>query len=375
MIRIYFLVLLVFCFFSCSHSSYRKTSSDFSGYEDFLFGFELTFTYKDLDLCRNDDEKDKLEMETIKNIADGFTRIHSVYTKKIEKDFPVTVSEIRFDTKKLKIFFKIKIPEYFSLIERELNFVIFPDYCSYEVIFDRVTLRELLTLKSFLNENVFKTFKKLDFEPHASLGGGHINLDINQNFSNDYAYFRNFIIDILNHEFLAMGLFRKKNSFSLPFHERLKNERTFIEDLKSFKKKIEKLDQIYQRKPSEVSARDLVKELESIFSRPSNSFRLHSGMNANLRLEWRVPPPQKNVDDMIYFSEFLAKRILYIKKKYDKDRLLLRLKTKFSRLIPPFLLLKNFKRYVSEMEENPNWDKHFHYLSEDVREAAKNYRD
>lgn len=72
-------------------------------------------------------------------------------------------------------------------------------------------------------------------------------------------------------------------------------------------------------------------------------------------------PPQKSVEDMIYFSEFMAKRIVYLKRKYGEGTLI-KLKDDFLENMSHKEIIKRFKDYIEEMEDDPDWDRHFQYV-------------
>lgn len=367
MIKKYFLGLMVFfTFLSCSQlSSYRKTSSDFAGYENFLFGYELTFT--DLDLLERKAGLKKIN-DTLKV---NLNKIRDAYFKKFKNESDVIVTNVIQQKKTGENLFSIQFPELKELDKKNLSFLIFTDAKVYEVTFNEMTLNQLRSIEEKLNKNIFNFFQQQGYTPHSSEGGGHINIDIKTAFEKNYAYLRNFVVDMINHDFLSMGVFRPITMYAFPWHVDKNLKPMFQEKLKSFKERLQKLDRKYAKKKSTKKSRNLYKIFIDSYIHIGNYFLIHREKrreNQTARFEWRVPPPQKNIDGMIYFSEFLAKRIVYIKNKYDEDGKLLELKENFSDEFTDEELFNQFVKYIIEMGETVDWEKHYSYFSKELKE-------
>lgn len=59
----------------------------------------------------------------------------------------------------------------------------------------------------FFQKFLFKPAFKIGLKPHWRIGGGHIHLDVETHFRNNPLLIRNFIVDLVNHPELFLGVF------------------------------------------------------------------------------------------------------------------------------------------------------------------------
>lgn len=242
-------ILSCFLFFiilsSCSQlTSYRKTSAQFSGYGSFLFGYELSFT--DLDLVEKESEHKNL-FQKLKN---DLNRVFGSFKERLQNSEGASV---KYENA-LDIIY-INVSKDKIVLDEDLIIKISIDEYVYEVTFNKMKLSHLLELEDFFEQNIFKTFQELGYEPHKSLEGGHINLDIDSIFGDNYIHFRNFIVDMINNEFLAAGLFRPL----YPSYKRLKYMSNRKED--NVKNIIDKADKRFFNNPKAMTADNFIQKI------------------------------------------------------------------------------------------------------------------
>lgn len=104
-------------------------------------------------------------------------------------------------------------------------------YCL-EVIPHYFTLDELKTKHADrLRTDVFGLMKDAGLEAHPRIGGGHLHVGAESGFGDDVLFFRNFLVDHMNHAELALGGFERDHANAAPFLTFTRQQRRKMADL------------------------------------------------------------------------------------------------------------------------------------------------
>lgn len=232
---------------------------------------------------------------------------------------------------------------------------------------------------SDMQDAIFVSAANEGFFPAMFRGGGHINVS-SRSFLEDPLLFRNFIVDILNHNELFMGVFGYDTNNALPLP--LASERVIA----AVKGAI--LDFDSGRYKSEMDMVQFAKHLGVALSSGSDSFwglwnnkqtnRLpkfnalsffHFGGDEADRLELRGVRPQASVDVWVRQIDLIYHRLLYLEKIRQPIPLKWKVplgpvaSTEAVLLNPPIdpqLALRAFYEYVTE--SGVSWSQHRDYL-------------
>lgn len=226
----------------------------------------------------------------------------------------------------------------------------YPDSGCLEVLTKPMTVEEFKAFKSDMQDAIFASGAATGFFPQLWQGGGHINIDVNV-FRKNLTLYRNFIIDLLNHNELFMGIF-EYNMTNAGFPHELKNSDP------------EKALQLIER---DISRGRLT------FARITEHFQMNlhgrsfsfENMHEN-RLEIRAVRPQASMDVWVRQIELLEARIRYLEKMtypiafHPRVPWQFKVYDKLKPPVDPQEAMKSFYVYVSEA--GLRWQDHNDYL-------------
>ncbi|MEN0057214.1 MAG: hypothetical protein AAGB31_00130 [Bdellovibrio sp.] len=78
---------------------------------------------------------------------------------------------------------------------------------------------------------IFQSADEIGLHPHERIGGGHIHIDFKTAFQGDEQKARNFIVDLLNHPELAMGLLSKDFLNAAPLAMLPQNQQELFQEI------------------------------------------------------------------------------------------------------------------------------------------------
>lgn len=177
------------------------------------------------------------------------------------------------------------------------------DLGSVEVQTRPMTVAEFKRFRDDMHDAIFVSAANEGYFPELWRGGGHINLNV-ANFQENTLLYRNFIIDLLNHNELFMGIFNYDVSNATPhelvhvFHptSRLRSDVPAL---------LEVLDGRLQGGASFESMTSLFKEYLKGFS--FWFFKIEQQ-----RIEIRAVRPQASIDVWIHQIELIEARLKYL---------------------------------------------------------------
>ena len=226
----------------------------------------------------------------------------------------------------------------------------YPDSGCLEILSKPMTVEEFKAFKSDMQDAIFASGAATGFYPQLWQGGGHINIDLHV-FRKDLLLYRNFIIDLLNHNELFMGIF-EYNMTNAGFPHELKNSDP--------------------EKALALIERD-VRRRRATFAKITEHFmmNLHGrsfsfGNYHENRFEIRAVRPQASMDVWVRQISLFEARIRFLEKMLlpipYKPRVPWNFKV-YEKLIPPIdpqEAMKSFYTYVTEA--GLKWQDHNDYL-------------
>lgn len=173
----------------------------------------------------------------------------------------------------------------------------YPDSGCLEVLSKPMTVEEFKRFQSDMQDAIFASGAATGFYPLLWQGGGHINIDLHV-FRKDLNLYRNFIVDLLNHNELFMGIFEFNTNAGYP-HE---------------------LKESNPEKALELIERDKERGRHS-FARITEHFQMNlHGRSFSFnnfyenRFEIRAVRPQASMDVWVRQIELLEARVRYLEK-------------------------------------------------------------
>lgn len=217
-----------------------------------------------------------------------------------------------------------------------------------------MTIEQFKHYKDDLQDAIFVTAANAGYFPALWQGGGHINIDIT-NFQNDPLLFRNFIVDLLNHNELFMGVLEFNIHRAGRPHEFESN----------IQRAVDMIDLAMRNKT--VTFEKVREEFAKVLT--GNSFSLQK-IKEERRIEIRAVRPQTSMDTWIRQIELFEGRIQYLSTIREPIPYQPRVPWNYDRLappaersIPPIDPQEAFKSfYIYITESGLRWQDHTDYL-------------
>jgi hypothetical protein len=190
------------------------------------------------------------------------------------------------------------------------------DSGGFEVNVNPMTPTEYKQYAEDLQDAIFVSAANIGHFPALWQGGGHINIDLGS-FQGNLLLFRNFLVDILNHNELYMGIFNYdfRNArppqvgytslYNLLVKKGFNTQWGFDDYVKHVLVKIDRV-----MSDVDPNLEDVAEEASSIFGSIGRAFSL-AKRNAS-RLEFRAVRPQASMDVFIRQIELLEGRLRYL---------------------------------------------------------------
>jgi len=223
-----------------------------------------------------------------------------------------------------------------------------------ELLTNPMTIQQFKKYKNDIQDAVFASASVCGYFPALWTGGGHINIDVT-NFHDRPMLFRNFIVDLLNHNELFMGIFEYNGvstTVSMP------HELASTSDIPAAIEMIEVL-----RRSHNFTFFTVVDTLQRFLKGHSFAF---NKIWDDRRLEIRAVRPQASMDVWIHQIELLEARINYLEKFRGPIPYKPRVPWSNSKVrdgkppVDPQEALKSF--YVYVRESGLPWQDHRDYL-------------
>jgi hypothetical protein len=258
------------------------------------------------------------------------------------------------------------------------NFTVALDPGVIEITMSPMTVGNFERFASDIQDAIFASAANEGNFPMLFLGGGHINIDFGY-FKDDPLLFRNFIVDLLNHNELFMG------AWGYDTHNAISPWLLYPSIVRLTQFVIRDFDR------NRGSSIDLIEALRTVWSRESrrDTFALEWGVIRTRefgisfagidtrdpeyqknRIEIRAFRPQASVDVFVRQIRLIKKRIDYLK-TFNRP-IPLKMQVPFKEEIDPYdkhflsppldpqRALENYHRYVIETGEK--WEDHQDYL-------------
>jgi hypothetical protein len=241
-------------------------------------------------------------------------------------------------------------------------FEITDDYNVIEIKAKPATEARFRELKDRIHTDVFEFFKGEGYEPHESVGGGHISIGRSSAFGGRDLLLRNWIVDIFNHSELGSGVFRDRSRFAMTFADFSPHTRLRVAD------KIAAYDRGELR-----DIEELLLDIHSIMgiSLPSTKHDLGLRLFHSVipepryqRVEQRWIVPQKDVDTFLLQIRLFQARLEHLKtlKKPIELKLTPRRMTAKQKVL-------NFRDYVTESKLD--WNDYKFLITEELAAQAR----
>jgi hypothetical protein len=257
---------------------------------------------------------------------------------------------------------------------------IYEDSGGFEVNTKAMTLNDFKKYAADLQDAIFVSAANTGHFPALWQGGGHINIDVTI-FRKNPLLFRNFMVDLFNHNELYMGIFNYDFSNARPFQLMFYRNGIYLEELGL--NRAAGFDVFFRRFLADLDAEIPNPASQDDFDSIAEKFRLkfHTCMygsgaiNLNKlnesRVELRAVRPQASIDVFIRQIELLEARLRYLEKlkspisSNSQVPLMLNTDEELSKdtLTPPVepqAALRAFYNYVTESGQP--WRNHRDYL-------------
>jgi hypothetical protein len=173
------------------------------------------------------------------------------------------------------------------------------DSGGYEVNVSKMTVSDYKKYAADLQDAIFVSAANVGHFPALWQGGGHINIDT-ENFHRNPLLFRNFMVDMFNHNELYMGIFNYDLHNAIPFQI----NPNFAVALREF------LSQEIRKEPNF----DAVAERFYDFIVKMGAGAVSLGKREESRIEFRAVRPQTSIDMFIRQIELIEARLRYLEK-------------------------------------------------------------
>lgn len=221
-----------------------------------------------------------------------------------------------------------------------------------EVLTNPMTVADFKKYKSDIQDAIFASASVKGYFPALWQGGGHINIDVT-NFEKNPMLFRNFVVDLLNHNELFMGIFEfnaEKKSVAIP-HELMSS------NISAALNMIE-----ISRRNHSLSFHSMVETFQQFLKGSSFAF---NKIWDDRRFEIRAVRPQASMDVWIHQIELFESRLKYLERFRGPIPYAPRVPWQESSIngkppVDPQAAMKSF--YVYVRESGLKWQDHRDYL-------------
>jgi hypothetical protein len=259
-----------------------------------------------------------------------------------------------------------------------------------EIRMSPLTVREFERYSADIEDAIFASARNLNMWPQLFRGGGHINIDLNY-FLTKPILLRNFLVDLVNHSELALGImsYDTNNAVPIPLSEAL---------FENFKGRISEFDKRLGDAKLNLSEKQLlIGELLATLDRgfffsqhlfaeqwdriteprtgkyTAVSFAHSSAKGSDAqyaRIEIRSVRPQWNMDQWIRQIKLFRDRLQYLKSNYGDELLPIEVKVpiqfvspKVNQLLPPVKAVDALRAFYNFVNESGHrWQDHRDYL-------------
>jgi hypothetical protein len=239
---------------------------------------------------------------------------------------------------------------------------LYADSGGFEVNVKPMTVDEYKKYAADLQDAIFVSAANIGHFPALWQGGGHINIDV-ENFRRNPLLFRNFMVDLVNHNELYFGIFNYDLQNAVP------PQRTASFD-NDFRQSLKQLDAELPNPKSEVDYNKLADKFYLYFFGVGKK-AIELIKRAESRIEFRAVRPQASIDVFIRQIELIEARLRYLENfktpiSYEPQAPLeATAYADFARYSPrppidPQKALQAFYRYVTESGQL--WRNHRDYL-------------
>lgn len=229
---------------------------------------------------------------------------------------------------------------------------------SAEVQTKHMTVAEFKRYKSDMQDAIFVSAANVGYFPEWWRGGGHINIDVT-NFKENRLLYRNFVVDLLNHNELFMGIFNYDMQNAEP-HELMqfdpKDSRRAGFDVPYLLSILD--DRLHGHGSFETMTRLFMQYLKG---RSFSFYKIEEG-----RIEIRAVRPQASMDVWVRQIELLEARLKYLETFkgpipfHPRVAIHYNLSDRLTPPVDPQAALRSFYEYVTE--SGLKWQDHRDYL-------------
>jgi hypothetical protein len=290
-----------------------------------------------------------------------------------------------------------KFEVYFKNIDDELRFVLRSPSGWYAALgvdpgvlewtTNPMTLQQFQNFKNEIQEVIFTIPGEIGLGPALFAGGGHINVGLGP-FSSDRLLLRNFVVDLLNHSELFLGVFNHDTNNAIsPWLLKVSDLNRIIDFLKSppevlqsmeledFMWKMENSFNVYTNDPYLDYFRPLtahyfhVRNTGVAFCFRQDKHIYQDQRLGSWRMEIRAVRPQTSMDVFLNQIELIQKRVDFLSRQSDYLQLQNRLQIDFrgrvedrvyNPPVDPQAALQSFYEFVTE--SGLRWEDHQSYL-------------
>jgi hypothetical protein len=252
------------------------------------------------------------------------------------------------------------------------------DSGGYEVNVKAMTVADYKKYAVDLQDAIFASAANVGHFPALWQGGGHINIDL-ENFRRNPLLFRNFIVDLLNHGELYMGIFNYDSQNAPPYQQKFGSIRDYLSQRGQsrdggfdafFRSYLASADLEFPNLTGTADFNGLLRKLNSnFFGDYTAAFSLRKPEN---RLELRAVRPQASIDVFIRQIELIEARLRYLETfktriaynpqvtLKDNNSYADSLKYKLTPPVEPQEAMRAFYNYVTESGQL--WRNHRDYM-------------
>ncbi len=206
-----------------------------------LFGTEFTFTNPEIIA---DFEKSGDEDIVNSDIVEKFQHLFAKKLRDVCAERKLILKKTLEELKRAQIFPGCKVVTVKNSYGVKVFRVIYEDGWWFQIATDPAvvetqtkpsTRQEIIDLKERIQQDLFEAAKSVGLTPHKEFGGGHIHMDFLTSFQSNALLFRNFLVDIVNHPHLGLGILDDDPHNAAPVALlKMKSKQSLVRTIKEF---------------------------------------------------------------------------------------------------------------------------------------------